>query len=201
GRYGTQVGITDWIAPVEAENGSGLPPEALTWAEVLQRQGYVTGLIGKWHLGTQPRFHPTRRGFSHFFGFLGGGNRPMDPALEIDGKTREFKGPLPDILMDNALEFIRSNRDRPFALLIHFREPHLPHGPVPKQASDPFKDLDPTIPQFPGLDVKQVKKWTRDYYASVHAVDRNLGRLLALLDELGLAENTIVLFTSDHGYM
>src|SRR5262249_53794893 len=77
----------------------------------------------------------------------------------------------------------------------------LPYGPVPKQDSEPFKDLDPTIPQVKGLDVDQVKKWTRDYYASVHSVDRNLGRLLEVLEELGLAENTIILFTSDHGYM
>src|SRR5262249_62384180 len=64
-----------------------------------------------------------------------------------------------------------------------------------------FKHLDPTVPQVKGVDVTQVKNWTRDYYASIHAVDRNLGRLLALLDILGLTQNTIILFTSDHGYM
>jgi uncharacterized sulfatase len=201
GRYGTQIGITDWISPVEAERGVGLPRDALTWAEVLRRHGYVAGLIGKWHLGMLPQFHPTRHGFDHFFGFLGGGNTPMNPTLEEKGKPRKFKGPLPDILTDNAIEFIKANRDRPFALLLHFRAPHLPFGPVPPEDSAPFKDLDPTIPKAAGLDVKQVKDWTRDYYASIHSVDRNLGRLFAALEALGLMENTIILFTSDHGYM
>src|SRR5262249_3007282 len=183
------------------ERGVGLQADATTWVEVLRQHGYVTALVGKWHLGSQPAFHPTRRGFTHFFGFLGGGNTPMDPTLEVNGKMKKFKGSLPDLLTDNALEFVKKNRDRPFALCLHFRAPHLPYGPVPPEDSAPFKDLDPTIPKFPGLDVKQVKDWTRAYYASIHSVDRNLGRLLALLDQLGLAENTIVIFTSDHGYM
>src|SRR6266576_1165269 len=63
GRYGTQLKITDWINPTEAQSGVGLPGDATTWAEVLQRHGYVTGLIGKWHLGMLPRYHPTVRGF------------------------------------------------------------------------------------------------------------------------------------------
>src|SRR5262249_33101304 len=62
GRFGTQLGITDWIAPVESDAGAGLPQGAVTWVEILQRHGYVTGLIGKWHLGTLPQFHPTKRG-------------------------------------------------------------------------------------------------------------------------------------------
>jgi uncharacterized sulfatase len=200
GLYGTQVGITDWINPREADNGLGLPPNVATWPKVLHQHGYRTALIGKWHLGAQPRFHPTKNGFDHFFGFLGGGNRPMDPTLEKDGQTRAFKGSLPDLLTDDALEFLDANKDKPFALLLHFRAPHLPYGPVPSDDSAPFKDLDPTIPRPPGIDVKQVKDWTRAYYASIHSVDRNLGRLLARLDELGLAKKTIVLFTSDHGY-
>jgi choline-sulfatase len=201
GRYGTQVGITDWITPKQAGGGLGLPAEARTWAEVLQQAGYITGLVGKWHLGDRAAFHPTRRGFGHFFGFLGGGNSPMNPTLEGGGATKKIEGPLPDLLTDDALDFVRKNRAHSFALMLNFREPHLPYGPVPAQDSAVFKNFDPTIPTFPGLDAKQVKTWTRDYYAAIHAVDRNLGRLLALLDELGLTQDTIVLFTSDHGYM
>jgi uncharacterized sulfatase len=201
GRYGTQLGITDWIAPREADGGLGLPASAVTWPQVLQKHGYTTALVGKWHLGTKPQFHPTRHGFNHFYGFLGGGNKPMDPVLEVDGKEQALKGSLPDLLTDNAIRFVENNRTRPFALLLHFRAPHLPYGPVPAQDSAPFKDLDPTVPQTRGADVAQVKKWTRDYYASIHSVDRNIGRLLARLDELKLAKKTIVLFTSDHGYM
>jgi uncharacterized sulfatase len=200
GLYGTQVGITDWIAPRESDTGMGLSADVPTWPKVLHRQGYRTALFGKWHLGTQPRFHPTRNGFDRFFGFLAGGNRPMDPVLEKDGKTRTFKGALPDLLTDDALQFVAENRDRPFALLLHFRAPHLPYSPVPDVDSKPFKELDPSIPSAPGIVAKQVKDWTRDYYASIHSVDRNIGRLLARLDDLGLNKKTIVLFTSDHGY-
>jgi choline-sulfatase len=199
-RYGTQVGITDWIAPREAESGRGLPPSVPTWPKLLHEHGYRTALIGKWHLGAQPRFHPTKNGFDRFFGFLAGGSQPMDPVLEKDGKTHTFKGALPDLLTDDALQFLTENKAQPFALLLHFRAPHLPYGPVPTVDSQPFQHLDPTIPSAPGIVAKQVKNWTRDYYASIHSVDRNLGRLLAKLDELGLSKKTIVLFTSDHGY-
>jgi uncharacterized sulfatase len=201
GRYGTQVGITDYLAPVESDAGLGLPPDVTTWPAVLQKHGYVTALIGKWHLGTKPPFHPTRRGFHHFFGFLGGGNRPVDPTLEVDGKEQPLKGPLPDLLVDDALRFVESHRARPFALLLHFRAPHLPYGPVPAEDAAPFQDLDPTVPRAPGADLAQVKRWTRDYYASIHSVDRNVGRLLNRLDDLNLAGKTIIQFTSDHGYM
>jgi len=200
GRYGTQLGVTDWITPQEARAGLGLPVEATTWPEVLQQHGYVTGLIGKWHLGELPQFHPTQCGFHHFFGFLDGGNQPMDPTLEVNGRKQQFTGSLPDILTEDAMKFIEENRQKLFALSLHYRAPHLPYGPVPEEDSAPFNDLDPTIPKFPGNDEQQIKRWTREYYASVHSVDRNLGRLLAQLDKLGLAEKTIILITSDHGY-
>jgi arylsulfatase A-like enzyme len=200
GQYGTQVGITDYITPREAEDGVGLPQSTTTWPEVLQRNGWRTGLFGKWHLGTQPQFHPTRHGLDYFFGSLAGGFAPMNPELELNGKAQTIEGAGSNLVMDEALRFIEVNKDRPFAALIHFREPHLPYGPMPEEDAKPFKDLDPTIPEWPGLDQKQVKQWHRDYYAAVHAVDRNLGRLLAKLDELKLAENTIVMFASDHGY-
>ena len=85
--------------------------------------------------------------------------------------------------------------------MLTFREPHAPYAPTPAVDAEPFKNLDPTIPSYPGLKVKQVKQLTREYYASVHSVDRNLGRLLEMLDQLGLRDNTIIVFTSDHGYM
>jgi uncharacterized sulfatase len=201
GRYGTQVGITDYLAPNEEAAGAGLPDSAITWPSVLQRHGYVTGLVGKWHLGRQPQFHPTKKGFDHFYGFLGGGVQPMTPTFEVDGKEQQLKGDSSDLLTDNAMQFIEKQAAKPFALLVHFRAPHLPYGPVAEQDSSPFKGLDPTTPSHPGLNVQQVKNWTRDYYTSIHSVDRNVGRLLAKLDELKLTDKTIVMFQSDHGYM
>ena len=200
GLYGTQVGITDWIAPNEDAAGLGLPATATTWPAVLQKNGYRTALLGKWHLGSTPPFHPTKRGFDHFYGFLGGGNQPLDPTLEVNGKPEKLKGSLPDLLTDEALRFVEANKAKPFALVLHFRAPHTPYAPVLPEDSEPFAKLDPTIPAFKGLDVAQTKRFYREYYASVHSVDRNLGRLLAQLDQLDLTRKTIVIFTSDHGY-
>ena len=134
-------------------------------------------------------------------GSLAGSFKPQDPELEVGGKLTKMRGFGADILTDHALAFLQTNRNKPFALLIHFREPHMPYGPVPEQDSAPFQTLDPEIPNYPNLRTNQVKNWTREYYAAIHSVDRNIGRLLARLDELGLAGRTIVLFTSDHGYM
>src|SRR5438046_7599378 len=67
GRYGTELKVTDWINKPEADAGVGLP-DVPTWPGALQRAGYVTSLIGKWHLGDQPKFHPTTHGFTHFVG-------------------------------------------------------------------------------------------------------------------------------------
>lgn len=198
GLYPTEVGITDFLAPLETDAGAGL--KALTWPQVLRDNGYRTALVGKWHLGTQPQFHPKRLGFDHFMGFLGGGTTPMNAVLEVNGQDTKTNGPLPDVLVSDAIEFIRASRGGPFALCLHFRAPHLPYGPVPEVDSAPYKDLDPDVPLLKGLDIAKVKQAHRDYYASVTSVDRNLGRLLAVLDELGLARNTLIAFTSDHGY-
>src|SRR5688572_27835559 len=200
GRYGTELSITDWITVDEANAGVGLPPDTVTWPEVLKQNGYATAVVGKWHLGHLPQFHPTKHGYDHFWGIIGGGAQAMNPQVEVNGTRSKLKGPTPDLTMDEALRWLGENKDKPLALSIHFREPHVPYGPTPPEDSAPFKDLDPTIPDFKGLDPQWTKDTYRKYYASVHSVDRNLGRLLARLDELKLAENTIVLFSRDHGY-
>ncbi len=198
-RYGSEVGITDWIQP-QKEADLGLDPKHTLWPEVLQRHGYTTGLIGKWHLGTPSQFHPTKNGFHYFMGFLGGGTSPRDPTLEEDGQPLKLSGYTSDILTDRALQFIERNHNRPFALCLHFRSPHAPYLPVGEQDWLPFSTLDPLVPEFPNLDVPRVKKLTREYLASVLEVDRNLGRVLDQLDQLQIAKNTAVIFTSDHGY-
>jgi len=200
-RYGSELGITDWINP-RTETELGLDPRLPTWPKLLAEAGYTCGLVGKWHLGTADRFHPTKFGFDYFMGFRSGGTSPRHPALEKDGRTRKFDGLTPDILTDHALEFVTANRGGPFLLCLHFRAPHAPWLPVAEEDWAPYKDLDPTIPNpdFPKLDTAKIKRMTREYYASVASVDRNLGRLLGALDSLKLTENTIVVFTSDHGY-
>ncbi len=113
--------------------------------------------------------------------------------------------------------YVREFREGPFAVSLHFWAPHanqdvpdgfqLPYDDrtwLPLKAEDlkRWETLDLTIPKpgFPDLDAARVRRTMREYYASVRNVDRNVGRIMRLLDELGLAENTVVVFTSDHGY-
>ena len=84
-RYGSELGITDWIHP-RREPQLGLDPDLVTWPEVLREAGYHTGLVGKWHLGVPDRFHPTKTGFDYFMGFRTGGTRPSNPILEKNGQ-------------------------------------------------------------------------------------------------------------------
>jgi len=200
-RYGSEVGITDWINP-KTEPNLGLDPATVTWPEVLAGAGYTTGLVGKWHLGELAQFHPNKTGFSYFMGFLGGACALKNPKLEINGQSKKFDGFTVNIVTDNALEFIRTNKDRTFVLCLHYRDPHAPWLPLPEEDWKGFKDLEPAIPNpdYPKLDTAKVKQKMREYLGSVASMDRNLGRVLGLLDQLDLSRKTAVIFTSDNGY-
>ncbi|MCF7668633.1 MAG: sulfatase-like hydrolase/transferase [Verrucomicrobia bacterium] len=200
-RYGTELGITDWIHP-SVEPELGLDPDTITWPEVLQDAGYVNGLVGKWHVGTKDRFHPTNTEYDFFMGFRGGATSVKDPSLELEGETSKFEGYTTDILTDYALQFITNNLDRPFMLSVHYRAPHAPWLPVPDDDWAPFENLDPQIPNpdYPKLDIPRVENMTREYLASVKGVDRNIGRILETINSYGVSDNTILIFTSDHGY-
>jgi uncharacterized sulfatase len=200
-RYSAELGILDWINPKE-EPEHGLDTRLVTWMELLQKAGYRTGLFGKWHLGTADRFHPTRRGYDEFAGFRDGGRPPREAVLEIGGREVKTTGFIVDVVTDHALEFLRRHASRPFLLSLHYREPHAQWLPTRQEDWLPFKDLNVALPEpaFPDLDVPKVERMTREYYASVASVERNVGRVLHELDRLGLAANTIVVFTSDHGY-
>lgn len=200
-RYGSEVGVTDWINP-RVEPDHGLNPQNTTWMQLLKESGYRTGLIGKWHLGLLDKQHPTQFGYDYFMGFRGGGNVPKDPKLEVNGKETKLKGLLPDLLVDDAIRFIGQEQGTPFLLSLHFRAPHARWLPVAEEDWAPFKNLDPIIPNpdYPDLNVERVKKMTREYLASVASVDRNVGRLLQELKTQKLNDNTIIIFSSDHGY-
>lgn len=192
-----QHGIRDWIRPTET---IGLDPRFVTFPELLRAAGYATGYIGKWHLGTRPEFHPLRR-MDHFLGFLEGGNRPKDPVLEIDGETAQREGWLVDMLTDAAIDYMANRTREPFFCMVSYRNPHNPHTPVQPEDEEPYRGKSLTL--FKGSEVapEKTERILREYYACCTAVDRNLGRLLATLDTMGVADNTLVLFTGDNGYM
>ena len=200
-RYGTEVGITDWINP-RSEKELGLDPKIATWPKLLSRAGYATGLVGKWHLGTADRFHPTRLGYGYFMGFREGGTRVKGATLEVDAEPRKFDGFTVNVLTDHAIAFVRKNQGRPLALSVHYRSPHAPWLPLPDEDWSAFEKLESRLPEpdHPHLRVEHLKRVWREYLGSVASVDRSVGRLLAVLEELGLEGKTVVIFTSDHGY-
>ena len=201
GRYGTQLGITDWISPDEGHAGVGLSPQAVTWPALLKQAGWTNALFGKWHLGLQPQFYPQHFGFDRFFGFVGNGAVPKSPSIDFPDGPRKVEGWFPDLITDEAIAFMTANQDRPFTVSLHFREPHEPYGPMPAVDESVFTNRTLTLPDLPGLDRAYVEKRTRAYLAAVHAIDRNVGRVIEHLQSGGLTDRTIILFTSDHGYL
>ncbi|NUM53775.1 MAG: sulfatase-like hydrolase/transferase [Candidatus Hydrogenedentes bacterium] len=206
-RYGTEVGITDWIRTGQAsgidESETGIESKFPIWPEVLQQAGFDTALIGKWHLGVLERHHPTKHGYRYFAGFRAGGVKPVDAELEVDGKVSTYPGIADDNLTDFAVNYLKS-RDaaQPFLLNVHYRWPHAPWQPLPEGDWAPFKGktLPVPNPDYPDLDTEKLQTSMQEYLSACNGVDRNIGRVLSALDERGLADNTIVIFTSDNGY-
>jgi len=165
-----------------------LHADEITLGQVLQREGYRTACVGKWHLGRYMKYHPQNRGFDEFFGFWQYGfiNRYDDSDELWSGKQRvETRGYVTDVLTDYAVSFIEQNRANPFFLYLAYNAPHMPH-----LAPDSF--IESYLKQ--GLPLAEAR-----IYAMIGSLDRNIGRLINTLERLGLAENTIVLFMSDNG--
>jgi Tat (twin-arginine translocation) pathway signal sequence len=198
GLYPHQIGLDDYIG----DEDEGIDPKVPLLSEVLKQAGYVTVLFGKWHLGhKRPEHHPNRRGFDVFIGSRGGGFANKDPKLEVNGEVRQFSGFAIDVLTEHALQFMRQNRDRPFALFFHTREPHMPYLPVPEEAMKPYEGKRLKVPKVEGVPEERMQQEYRAYYSAVTAVDIALGRLLDELETLGIADDTIVVFMGDNGYM
>ena len=200
GLYPTQTKVTDYLTKRQARV-VGINPSMTTWPSVLQKNGYTTGFIGKWHIGELEKSWPKNNGFDYFVGNLGGGWAPQKaPFVDTDGKPLDLPGFSVNVCTDKALEFLKNHKDERFALLVHYREPHAAYVPMPEVDMKALQGLDPKIPDYPGLPQAKVKKLTRDYLTAVHAIDRSVGRILEQVKSLGLEDDTIVIFSSDHGY-
>ncbi len=160
--------------------------EERTLAELLKTAGYRTGCFGKWHNGEHFPYTPPGQGFDEFFGFHNGHwNNYFHSALLRGSQFEPTRGYITDVLTDEAINFIRGNREQPFLCYVAYNAPHSPYQ-APDQYFDRYKaeGLDDTLAAF---------------FAMCACVDNNVGRLLATLDELKLADNTIVLFLTDNG--
>lgn len=203
GRYQGRFGFRNNPTLNPADPMAGLPVEEENIAEVLGKVGYHSGIIGKWHLGTHPKFRPNKQGFDEFYGFVAGGHRyfPEDLIYEdiesVDKKggwyqtklrrndvaveTDEY---LTDELSHEAVDFIARNHAAPFFLYVAYNAPH-----TPMQASKKYLD------RFDHIEDPLRKA----YAAMVSAVDDGVGRILAELSRHDLNENTLVVFISDNG--
>ncbi len=212
-RYGTELGITDWIKPYQSwlpETGLGgtewgLDPNEVVWPRLLQKAGYDTALIGKWHLGQPNYYHPTKFGFRYFMGHRHGGWKTVDPVMEKGRRDQGFMGLTADILADEVITFLERKRNKPFLCCWFTRAPHTRWLPVSEEDAAPYANMTDEQtpiphPDYPNLDITRVKRMTREYFSSVRSVDRNLGRIMKTLKQQGLGEDTIVIFSSDHGY-
>ena len=168
-----------------------------TIADAFHAAGYATGAFGKWHNGSQWPYHPLARGFDEYYGHTSGHwGEYFDPPLEHNGQPVRGKGYIVDICTDQALDFMERHRDRPFFCYIPFTTPHSPWA-VPDEDWQRFRDK--PILQTATEPQRENIAETRCALAMLENQDRNVGRVLRKLEELQLADNTIVLYFSDNG--
>ena len=195
GRYQQRYGKALEWALMPTDVNTGLDAKHTTIARLLKDAGYKTGIFGKWHLGRETQFNPLRHGFDEYFGLTGGNvdmyskedrfkNYDLYDGLEKAPKT---PGYLTEMIAERAERFITANKSTPFFTYIPFNAVHWPF-------------------QAPGRPetVRDLKTWyngTRggEYKAMLESMDAAIGRVLGTLDRLGLAGNTLVIFTNDNG--
>lgn len=203
--------LHDSVPPADSLDLQGLPPSEITLAEALSSAGYATAAIGKWHLGHGEYSLPLNRGFDYHYGFYEAFSlfAPVDDpdivnvrlddfadrhiwrqgrrglsAIRRQGEIIEESGYLTERIADEAIGFLRENRDRPFFLYVPFSAPHTPFQ-APREYVERFDHVrDP---------IKRV------YYAMIAALDDDVGRILDELERSNLTENTLIIFAGDNG--
>lgn len=211
GRYphniGTPFNLRGNSSAVDADD-MGVPVNATYMSKALQEAGYYTGIVGKWHLGSAPKFHPNRRGFDDFYGFLGGGHdyfpeqyqatyvkqrkdvkkdiRDYILPLEHNGKEVKESEYLTDAFSREAIRFAKDAKakKKPFFMYLSYNAPHVP---LQAKAED--------LAIFDAIEDDDRKT----YAAMVYAVDRGVGEIVKALKANGQYENTVIVFLSDNG--
>jgi len=192
GRYHPRSGVFSTSA-----GGERMDLDEMTIAETFRAAGYATAALGKWHNGMQYPYHPNGRGFDEFYGFCSGhwGNY-FSPILEHNGRLVRGEGYVIDDFTDRAMAFIEEHRDRPFFVYLPYNTPHSPMQ-VPDRWWDEFKDKE--LAMHHREPKKENPLHVRAALAMCENIDYNVGRLLDKLDELELADDTIVVYFCDNG--
>ena len=193
GRYAARSGVYSTSA-----GGERINLDEKTIAEVFREGGYRTGAFGKWHNGMQYPYHPNGRGFEEYYGFCSGhwGNYFSSPILEHNGEIVKGDGYIIDDFTNRSLEFMEKHKDESFFAYLPYNTPHSPMQ-VPDRFWDSVKDRE--LRMRNREPEKENNLHLRAALAMCENIDWNVGRILEKLDELGLAENTIVLFFHDNG--
>lgn len=192
GRYQQRFGHEFNPGPADASDPNfGLPLTETTLANRMKTMGYATGLVGKWHLGYKPEFHPQRRGFDEFFGFLAGahaylGDRKADTSNPILRGTKpvEEKNYLTEAFTREAVSFIDRHQKEPFFLYLAYNAVH-----NPQQAPQKYLDRFPSI----------MEERRRYFAAMLSAMDDGIGAVLAKLRQAGVEQDTLIFCISDNG--
>ncbi len=190
GRYQQRFGHEFNPGPAgNADPEFGLALTETTLPQRLKALGYATGMVGKWHLGYEPKFHPMKRGFDEYFGFLGGAHSYLDNG---DNRNQLLRGTEPvkevsyltDMFGDEAVAFIERQKDKPWMLYLPFNADH-----TPMQAKEEYL-----------VKFAHIKDPLRQKFAAMHsAMDDQIGRVLETLRKHRLEENTLIFFVSDNG--
>jgi arylsulfatase A-like enzyme len=180
-----EIGRFEWqsrpLRPVD--NVTALPLDKITVAQQLKSTGYATGIFGKWHLGEDAEHHPSKRGFDEAIVSMGKHfNFVTKPKVDYPKGTY-----LADFLTDKAVDFITRHKTEPFFLYLPHFGVHAPH-----ESRDDDRDHFKDKPAVGGHH-------SAVYAGMIYAVDRSVGRVMKTLDDLGLADNTVVIFSSDNG--
>lgn len=199
GRYQQRAGL-EWVLGPDRENTRGLRVSPASFPARLKTSGYVTGLIGKWHLGYVPQQQPNAHGFDEFFGFLGGiidyythRDQTRRTDLVENGKEVEVPGYITDEFTRRAVEFIERHASGPFFLEVAYNATHMPFQPPPDAQGNHRAT---PLGELPGDSAAHTRE---DYVRMLERVDDGVGRLLTVLEAHGIARNTLIIFTNDNG--
>lgn len=217
GRYSERTGVYDTY-----NGGAIMSQEEVTIAEILRDSGYKTGIFGKWHLGDNYPYRPIDQGFDEALVHRGGGiGQPGDyanyfagdssyfnPVLFRNGKPTETSGYCSDVFSNAAMDFIKghnsSGEDKPFFVYLSYNAPHTPLQ-LPQEYYDMYKDIEFDVNAF-AMEDEAVKNMSeRDIeaakrvYGMVTNIDDNIGKLMDVLKNEDLEQNTIVVFLTDNG--
>jgi arylsulfatase A-like enzyme len=210
GQYQQRYGIEWPLGAVAGDSARGLAASGATLPALLKKNGYATGLIGKWHLGFKPEFGPNAHGFDEFFGFVSGAvgyytHRRGDGTPDLYENTTpvEVPGYLTDEITRRAVSFLDRHSTEPFFLEVAYNAVHWPFD-VPDMPASARHDV--PQPDAPAGDLRlyqgpnaTLPATRSDYVRMLERADKGVGQILAALERRGLAENTLVIFTNDNG--